>query len=533
MVCSLDDFGSERGYAIDKRTLWRVGMAENAPVNLYTLILGLPEHTAEPDHYQILGIPRYTEDPQTIRDAAVEQNGRILRWQNSEHYEGTKELMRRVVEAKQVLGTPKTKREYDAQLRRVERSRRPAETETLSNQPTRQLPSKPPSRPPSESHLPVVRRAKKSGKVQPRRVTLGFVYGVVLGMFAMAGVCVVLIVVLRSGSNPSPQERPAVPETSVDDLSNGNTPSSAVQMPDVAEASVENPSSAFPQPQGASHSSSSGQNLPTAPVPLQAPFDELIAQSGQKTWANFLGQDVVRTNSVGMKLVLIPPGEFLMGSQRVQITKAFLLGQTEVTQAQWQQVMQTTPWTQPTSAKEGAEIPAIYVSWEDAAAFCQKLTAQERQSGHLPEGWEYVLPTEAQWEYACRAGTSTAYSFGNEESELGDFGWYGSRERDGNTSDEPYAHAVGQKEPNPWGLYDMHGNVWEWCRDWLQAELPGGADPEVRSQQSPAQRVNRGGSWFYSAKFCRSEARGGFAPGARSLDLGFRVARVQSARPNQ
>jgi formylglycine-generating enzyme required for sulfatase activity len=195
--------------------------------------------------------------------------------------------------------------------------------------------------------------------------------------------------------------------------------------------------------------------------------------------------------------------------------------------------MQTTPWSGQTYAKEGAEIPAIYVSWEDAAEFCQKLTILERQTGQLPEGWEYTLPTEAQWEYACRAGTSTAYSFGNDESDLIDFGWYGLRESDGNAKEEPYAHPVGQKKPNAFGLYDMHGNVWEWCRDWFQAELPGGTDPEVTSQQSPAHRVDRGGSWFYPAEYSRSAARGGFAPRARSLDLGFRVAAVSSVQPKR
>ncbi|MFV0443280.1 MAG: formylglycine-generating enzyme family protein [Planctomycetaceae bacterium] len=147
-----------------------------------------------------------------------------------------------------------------------------------------------------------------------------------------------------------------------------------------------------------------------------------------------------------------------------------------------------------------------YVSWEDASEFCRKLTASERAAGRLPSGWSYTLPTEAQWEYACRAGTTGPYN-GDGTGVLSDYAWY-----DSNADDvgEKYAHPVGQKKANRWGLLDMHGNVWEWCQDWYGEKLPGGRDPLLSSGGS--YRVYRGGSWDYSAWGCRSANRGGLGP---------------------
>jgi len=127
------------------------------------------------------------------------------------------------------------------------------------------------------------------------------------------------------------------------------------------------------------------------------------------------------------------------------------------------------------------------------------------------------LPTEAQWEYACRAGTATRFSFGDDESALADYGWFG-----GNVGGEQYAHGVGQKRANPWGLYDMHGNVGEWCRDWYEATLSGGNDPE--RSVGGSSRVLRGGGWVGPARHCRSAIRGKRPPANRDPYLGFRVA---------
>lgn len=279
---------------------------------------------------------------------------------------------------------------------------------------------------------------------------------------------------------------------------------------------------------------------PAKPELLAAPFDADAARKSQQAWADYLDKpDVVETNSIGMELVLIPPGEYMMGTpaseterdadeaqRRVQITKAFYLGETEVTQSQWQRLMQTAPWTGRSYVQVGADYPATCVSWEDATLYCQKLTERELQTGGLQAGWEYRLPTEAEWEYACRAGTTTAYGFGNLGSQLDNYGWYGRTV--GNTKRDQYARQVGQRTSNSWGLHDMHGNAWEWCRDWYLTEPPGGSDPVVEFQKSASSRVNRGGSWLGSARDCRSGNRLGITPDYRDDDLGFRVAAVQT-----
>jgi formylglycine-generating enzyme required for sulfatase activity len=239
--------------------------------------------------------------------------------------------------------------------------------------------------------------------------------------------------------------------------------------------------------------------------------------------------DVI-TNSIGMKLKLIPAGEFLMGSpaseefrsgdegpqHRVKISKAFHLGTMEVSQAQWLAVMKTNPWAGKGFVKEGDSYPAMYVSWDDAVDFCKQLSEQE--------GRTYRLPTEAEWEYACRAGTTTAFSFGNSAGSLSEYAWWGGVFGDGNAKEEQYAHMAGTKRANAFGLHDMHGNVHEWCSDWYDAEYYGSSpvsDPS--GPGSGSSRVLRGGSWYYLATSARSAYRSSFTPDFRDDYIGFRV----------
>ena len=234
----------------------------------------------------------------------------------------------------------------------------------------------------------------------------------------------------------------------------------------------------------------------------------------------------VKSNSIGMELIEIPAGEFTMGQGggvAVTLTKPFWLGKTEVTQGQWQAVMGTEPWLNKGEVQIGEDNAASYVDWNDATAFCQRLTDLERKAGKLPAGESYRLPTEAQWEYACRAGTTTAYSFGDDEKQLSEYAWF-----DGNTAGEQYAHAVGLKKPNPWGLHDMHGSVWEWCSDWNNGKLLGGTDPV--GPEGGSIRVLRGGGWRLHPDYCRSAYRNYCDPSIRISYLGFRVARSQSAQ---
>ena len=157
--------------------------------------------------------------------------------------------------------------------------------------------------------------------------------------------------------------------------------------------------------------------------------------------------------------------------------------------------MDSRPWSGKQYVKEGPDYAASYVSWEDAQEFCKRLSEKE--------GMIYRLPTEAEWEYFCRAGTSTVYSFGNDVSSLGEYAWYG---KNADKRGEEYAHRVGQKKPNRWGLYDMSGNVCEWCADWCDFYYYGQSpvdDPQGPSPDDYPNRVIRGGSWYALPMACR------------------------------
>ena len=201
----------------------------------------------------------------------------------------------------------------------------------------------------------------------------------------------------------------------------------------------------------------------------------------------------------------------------VTLTQGFWMLETEVTQAMYFAVEKERPWQGVTYVEEGTNYPAAYVNWSDASDFCEQLTAAGRRDGVLTTKERIALPTEAQWEYAARAGTSTAYFFGNNDSELGQYAWC-----DKNTwnFDEKYAHLVGQKQPNPWGLLDMHGNVSEWCRDDYYQKYSGGRDP-VNAFGSTC--VTRGGSWYYDVQFARCAHRLNGDSARRSYTIGFRV----------
>jgi formylglycine-generating enzyme required for sulfatase activity len=241
----------------------------------------------------------------------------------------------------------------------------------------------------------------------------------------------------------------------------------------------------------------------------------------------------VISNTIDMTFNMIPAGTFLMGSPEseedrgddeqqhpVTISRAFYMQTTEVTQGQWKAVMGTEPWKGQEHSKyvkEGANYPAVYVSWDDAVAYCKKLSDKEAKT--------YRLPTEAEWEYACRAGTETRWSFGNDEKELGDYAWYGKNAWD---VDEKYAHQVRLKKPNAFGLYDMHGNVIEWCHDYYGEDYyKQSSEKDPTGPTSGSFRVLRGGSWDrYRARNARSAFRfGNDADFRYGYGFGFRLVR--------
>ena len=242
-----------------------------------------------------------------------------------------------------------------------------------------------------------------------------------------------------------------------------------------------------------------------------------------------------------MEFVLIQAGSFMMGSNigfeetarkyggdekvykaehsqhEVTISDPFYLQATAVTQGQWKKVMGDNP----SYFEEcGDGCPVDMVSWDDAQDFITKLNEMDRADN------QYRLPTEAQWEYACRAGTTTEYSYGDNIGKLNEYAWY-------TDNSEEKTHPVGQKEPNAWGLYDMHGNVWEWVEDDWHDSYDGSPDDGRAWVDDPrgARRVMRGGSWGNNAHDCRSAYRLGYGPGNRYGSVGFRLSRSVTLGP--
>jgi formylglycine-generating enzyme required for sulfatase activity len=249
------------------------------------------------------------------------------------------------------------------------------------------------------------------------------------------------------------------------------------------------------------------------------------------------------TNSIGMKLVLIPKGTFMMGSpaseqgrdddetqHEVTISEDYYLGVFEVTRGQYEKVMGTNPsyfQKRVIGKSDSSMYPVEQVSWEDAVEFCKKLSElpEEKKAGRV-----YRLPTEAEWEYACRAGSKAAYSFGANyawfganSKTLGDYAWF--RENSGGQT-----HPVGEKKANAWGLYDMHGNVWEWCSDWY-GEYPKGSVSDPSGPSEGLSRVLRGGFLHDVAAGCRSAVRFRYGPTYWGYYYGFRVALSPSGIP--
>lgn len=256
-------------------------------------------------------------------------------------------------------------------------------------------------------------------------------------------------------------------------------------------------------------------------------FSLLISLLSQKAVAgNESANPKTLTNSIGMKFVLIPAAAFMMGSppyelgrgdderqHRVTLTKGFYMGVTEVTQYQWRRIMGNSP----SHFRDcGADCPVEFVSWNDCQQFVQRINLHEG-------GNTYRLPTEAEWEYACRAGSKPAFANGGitqtscgHDANLDLLGWYC-----GNSGKEP--HPVAQKKPNAFGLYDMHGNVWEWCQGWY-GPYPSGDVSDPTGPSSGSYRVLRGGGWHEDVEGCRSAIRVGRPPDSKAGTLGFRLA---------
>jgi formylglycine-generating enzyme required for sulfatase activity len=279
------------------------------------------------------------------------------------------------------------------------------------------------------------------------------------------------------------------------------------------------------------------ESLSAAPPLAVAPFDAAAAQGHQEAWAKHLGVEVETVNSIGIKLVLVPPGEFQMGSpesepsrdddetqHRVRITKPYYLGMYEVTQAEYERVMGANPSNDKTVAGQNtSRFPVERVSWEEAVEFCRKLSAM---SAEQSAGRVYRLPTEAEWEFACRAGTVTPFHFGSQlngrEANCDGNYPYGTTTK-GTYLQRPTT--VGSYASNGFGLFDMHGNVREWCSDWYDSGYYANSPTDdPTGLTSGSLRVDRGGGWDGDARDCRSAYRYSSSPDSRYDNLGFRLA---------
>ncbi|NLX14579.1 MAG: formylglycine-generating enzyme family protein [Phycisphaerales bacterium] len=279
-----------------------------------------------------------------------------------------------------------------------------------------------------------------------------------------------------------------------------------------------------------------GDTLPEITGPITASFPMTAEQAGQvqENAARQLGlPKEIRLDfggGVEIELVLIPAGEFLMGSpdtephrnadegpqHRVRIPQPFYMGKYEVTQAQWQAVMRKNPAT----FKGDDRRPVENVSWDDCQKFCRWLSAKLGQT--------IRLPTEAEWEYACRAGSPAPYHYGDSVSDLDAYAWY-------RQNSEGATHPVGRKKPNAFGLYDLHGNVWEWCADvWHDNYQGAPADGSawIKGGNS-AGRILRGGAWDYGPRDCRAAYRNGSAAGCRKCGSGLRLVAVIDPAPDR
>lgn len=259
------------------------------------------------------------------------------------------------------------------------------------------------------------------------------------------------------------------------------------------------------------------------------PVKMVVTTSGLSAGSAGAGQNEI-ANTIGARMVRIGPGSLMRGSttgpgderpvHRVKLTKGFYMGVTEVTQKQWESVMPDNP-----SRFKGADRPVENVVVADCVEFCKLLTQKERAEGKLPEGAEYRLPTEAEWEYACRAGSEAKYGFGDSDTDLADYAWF--------SKNSVRTQPVGKKKANAWGLFDMHGNVWEWCSDWKGSYTADEAEDPTGAPAGPSygHRVFRGGSWGSTAAHCRSAARNGCGTSnSRLSGLGFRLVRTLSTQ---
>jgi WD40 repeat protein len=488
-----------------------------APFDPYHIWLGIPETERPISKYRLLGIADFEDNREVISVAAEQRTIYLRTLQAGEHSILVAELLNEVSQARVTLLNEDQKAAYDEELRK-QQTPEPEPEPTPPPIPVVQTPTASPvvvrGTVTQDFPVSVVQQAKRPRRRKQKQI---WKQPAVIGVF-LVGVIAVLVLVISMMSfedtgpvvsnTPPVVSSPLMPSPQTDPVPQPKTP------PTVPPQQTQLPASNETLP----------AKVAVAPPLAVAPFDVAQAKAHQQAWSKYLEVPVEYTNSIGMKLVLIPPGEFMMGSpdyedgrninygedaetqHQVTLTKPFFVGVTEVTQFQFAKVLRKNP-----SKFKAEKHPVEQVTWKDAFEFCARLSdlPEEKRAGRV-----YRLPFEAEWEYACRAGTNTPFSFGKDHSQLSR---YASWQLDSGST----THAVKLKKSNPWGLYDMHGNVWEWCYNAFR-DYPSGAvtDPMGTSNGDP---LSRGGGYNGLSHYLRSARRHSVPEGHSSSEIGFRV----------
>ncbi|MDG2223732.1 MAG: formylglycine-generating enzyme family protein [Rubripirellula sp.] len=512
----------------------------DTPFDPYHMWLGIPPEDQPPNLYRLLSTATFEQNLDVIEAASQRQINHLRTYATGPNSELSQELLNEVAAARVTLLNPARKAEYDQALMQSqaaskidqERSQQPIESPAISAPAS----ATPPSFSPSVTPSPKKSRGKAKKTTNWSKPLVGSI--------ALAAT-VVLSFVLVKAFQKDTEVAQAPPRTAIQPKqpSNSQAPTtqtfSGDQQQLSSSAKLQNDKSSQPSesngiesflpttttdpksdPTGTSlepptnssqedSASPSADLVPLAPLettdapqvpadappPANAPFDVEQAKNHQELWAEHLGLPVEFTDSIGMKFKLIPPGKFLMGDpqgttiagagphngvtvpiREITISEPFFLAAFEVTQSQYANVMGTAAPTQ----KDGS-LPISRVSWQDSITFCQRLS---QRSQSLGKDNRYALPSESQWEYACRAGSQTRYFFGDDATLTKDYAVT-------NESGARGPMRVGSKKPNAWGLSDMHGNLWEWCNDWYgvyKMDTPFGPP-------AGKERIQRGGSW--------------------------------------
>jgi formylglycine-generating enzyme required for sulfatase activity/WD40 repeat protein len=555
--------------------------------------LGIPPAEQPPHHYRLLGIGLFEQDPDVIESAADQRMSHLRTFQGGAHSALSQKLLNEVSAAKVCLLAADRKAAYDAELRRRTAPPKPAAERPLPM--AKPLAIDPPA-------VIVTNKTGGSHGAPPRRRQARRSAAVWWSAGAAALSALALAGFMASGGpepdaraarGPSSPRPPAAARPNTVSAIKSSQPAPVLQPPP-SEAPVANTNRAVSNT--ASGSAIAASDLkPAAPdeagPPIaMAPFDEKQARAHQEAWAAHLKVPVEQKNSLGMSLVLVPPGEFTMGSapeqiaaakksagqenegdlnwtlgrieaeapaHRVKIRRPFLVGATEVAVGQYRRFVEATSYVTETERFGGGhsiskeeqdpnkknltwrtaaseESPVGNITWNDAVAFCNWLSEREKMRscyrGDEQGDWTlsaagdgYRLPTEAEWEYACRAGTTTQYGFADDASTFARHGWSAKAESFSGSQ------TVGGKAANPFGLYDMHGNVEEWCHDWFSPNYYGQSPPDdPTGPASSDHRIRRGGAADSPIVRCRSAFRGAYPPHYRFGNLGFRVVRIST-----